>query len=112
MLIISTCIRISSSLHGVFSRNQISKKLTLPYYPYTQDNTEQHSYQYPVETFWKQLVSEYTGLNFLQYLAWRKDAYIRKLEQTEAGREYLDNAWRMGQTEPNRQALRRKLKRG
>ena len=92
----------------------------LPYYPYMQDNTEQHSYQYPVETFWKQLVSESTGLNFLQigelnflqYLAWRKDAYIRKLEQTEAGREYLDNAWRMGQTEPDRQALRQKLKRG
>ncbi|MDE6707852.1 MAG: hypothetical protein K2K06_07435 [Oscillospiraceae bacterium] len=90
----------------------------MPYYPYVQDNAEQYSYQYPVETFWKQLVSEYTGLNFLQigelnflqYLAWRKDAYIRKLEQSKAGCEYLENAWRMGQTKPDRQALRKKLK--
>ena len=92
----------------------------MPYYPYTQDNTETHSYQYTVGTFWKQIVFEYTGLNFiqigdlnfLQYLAWRRDAYIRKLEQTEAGREYLDNAWRMEQTKPDRKALREQLKKG
>jgi hypothetical protein len=61
-------------------------------------------------------VSEYTGLNFfevsqldyLQYLVWRRDAYIYMLTRTEAGQEYLDNAWRMEQTEPNRSALRRK----
>lgn len=85
-----------------------------------QDDAETHSYEYTVITFWKQIVSEYTGLNFvqigelnfLQYLEWRKDAYIRKLEQTETGREYLDNAWRMEQTEPDRKSLRQKLKRG
>ncbi|MDE5754388.1 MAG: hypothetical protein K2H89_07605 [Oscillospiraceae bacterium] len=90
----------------------------MPYYPYTQDNTETHSYQYTVDSFWKQLVSEYTGLNFLQigelnflkYLTWRRDAYIRRLEQTESGREYLDNAWRMERTEPDRKSLRQKLK--
>ena len=85
-----------------------------------QDNAETHSYQYTVITFWKQLVVEYTGLNFLQigelnflqYLTWRKDAYIRRLEQTETGREYLDNAWRMERTEPDRKSLRQKLKKG
>lgn len=63
-------------------------------------------------------MADYTGLNFLQigelnylqYLAWRRDAYIRRMEQTEAGREYLENAWRMEQTEPDRPALRKKLK--
>jgi hypothetical protein len=64
-------------------------------------------------------VSEYTGLNFHQvrqleyvkYLTWLRDAYIYSLNQTEAGREYLDNAYRMEQTAPDRSALRKKLKR-
>lgn len=63
-------------------------------------------------------MSEYTGLDFfqvgeldyLQYLIWRRDAYIQKLSSTEAGREYLDNAWRMEQTTPDRAALRKKLR--
>ena len=61
-------------------------------------------------------MSEFTGLNFfevsqldyLQYLVWRRDAYIYMLTRTEAGQEYLDNAWRMEQTEPDRSALRKK----
>jgi hypothetical protein len=63
-------------------------------------------------------VAEYAGLSLLQvreldyvqYLTWRRDAYIHRLSQTEAGQEYLDNAWRMEQTEPDREALRRKLR--
>lgn len=66
------------------------------------------------------MVSEYTGLNFLevgrlnyvQYLVWRRDAFIYWLSRTEAGQEYLDNAWRMEQTTPDRKALRRKLHKG
>lgn len=62
-------------------------------------------------------MAEYTGLNFLeigrlnylQYLVWRRDAFIHKLSRTEEGQEYLDNAWRMEQTEPDREALRKKL---
>jgi len=62
-------------------------------------------------------VSEYTGLNFLevgqlnylQYLIWRRDAFIHMLSRTEAGQEYLDNAWRMEQTKPDRAGLRKKL---
>lgn len=65
-------------------------------------------------------MSEYTGLNFfevsqldyLQYLVWRRDAYIYMLTRTEAGQEYLDNAWRMEQTEPDRSALRKKYGKG
>ena len=63
------------------------------------------------------MVAEYTGLNLLQvreldyvqYLIWRRDAFIHKLSQTEAGQEYLDNAWRMEQTQPDRPRLRKKL---
>lgn len=63
-------------------------------------------------------MADYTGLsffevgqlNYLQYLVWRRDAYIHWLSRTEAGQEYLDNAWRMEQTKPDRKALRKKLR--
>lgn len=63
------------------------------------------------------MVSDYTGLNFLevaelnylQYLIWRRDAYIHMLSRTQAGQEYLDNAWRMEQTKPDRKKLREKF---
>lgn len=52
-----------------------------------------------------------SGLDYLQYLLWRRDAFIHMLSRTEAGQEYLDNAWRMEQTAPDREALRRKFAR-
>ena len=63
-------------------------------------------------------MADYTGLsfyevgqlNYLQYLVWRRDAYIHWLSRTEAGQEYLDNAWRMEQTKPDRKALRKHLR--
>lgn len=62
-------------------------------------------------------MAEYTGLsfleigqlNYLQYLVWRRDAFIYKMSRTEEGQEWLDNAWRMEQTEPDRPKLRNKL---
>lgn len=65
-------------------------------------------------------MSEYTGLNFfevsqldyVQYLIWRRDAYINKLSSTETGQKYLDDAWRMEQTKPDRAKLREKAGRG
>lgn len=59
-------------------------------------------------------MAEYTGLNFsevskldyLQYLIWRRDAFIQWMSRTEAGQEYLDNAWRLEQTKADRAALR------
>jgi hypothetical protein len=58
----------------------------------------------------------YTGLNFrqigqlnyLEYLQYRRDAFINWLSQSERGQEYLDNAWRMEQTKPERAKLRAK----
>lgn len=65
-------------------------------------------------------MAEYTGLdffavgrlNYLQYLVWRKDAFVHLLSRTEAGQEYLDNAWRMEETAPDRAALRKQLGKG
>ena len=48
-------------------------------------------------------------LDYLQYLIWRRDAFIYTMSRTEQGQKYLDNAWRMEQTEPDRGALRRKF---
>ena len=54
-------------------------------------------------------IPEVRELNYVQYLIWRRDAFIHKLSQTEEGQEYLDNAWRMEQTKPDRAGLRKKL---
>ena len=62
-------------------------------------------------------MSDYTGLDFLQvaeldylqYLIWRRDAYIDRLSQSEEGQEYLKNAYRMEQTQPDRKRLREKI---
>lgn len=95
----------------VFRGDQTRKKLILPRYPYGETAG---SYEYSTTTFWERMVSSYTGLNFhevrelelVEYLTYRRDAYIYSLEQTEEGREYLENAWRMEQTKPDRSALR------
>lgn len=62
-------------------------------------------------------MSDYTGLNFfevsqlnyVQFLIWRRDAYIHMLSRTESGQRYLDDAWRMEQTAPDRAKLRKKF---
>lgn len=72
-------------------------------------------HNYKNSTWERRLVSEYTGLDFFQvgqldyglYLLWLRDAFIYSLNRTEEGREYLDNAWRMEQTEPDRPKLRK-----
>ena len=77
-------------------------------------------HNYTTITWGRRLVSEYTGLNFHQvgaldygtYLLYLRDAYIYRLNQTESGREYLDDCWRMQQTKPDRGALREKFGKG
>ena len=68
-------------------------------------------------TTWEHLVAKYTGLNILQveeldfidYLIYRRDAFIYRMSQTEKGEEYLNNAWRLEQTKPDRESLRKKF---
>lgn len=82
------------------------------------DDSKGHKYL--IETTWEHLVSEYTGLNILQveeldildYLKYRRDAFIYRMSQTEKGEEYLKNAWRLEQTKPDRNALRKKYGKG
>lgn len=60
---------------------------------------------------------DYTGLNLWEvqeldldiYLFLVREAFIYKMSQTDNGREYLENCWRMTQTKPERQRLREKF---
>lgn len=65
-------------------------------------------------TYWERLVANYANislfdvgeLNYIDYLILRRDAFISMMSQTEKGQEYLDNAYRLEQTAPDRQSLR------
>lgn len=48
-------------------------------------------------------------LDYLDYLIYRRDAFIYFMSQTEKGEKYLDNAWRLEQTTPDRESLRKKF---
>lgn len=45
---------------------------------------------------------EVEELDYLDYLRYRRDAFIHRLNETEAGREYLENAFRLEQTSMTR----------
>lgn len=47
-------------------------------------------------------------LNYVEYLRYRRDAFIQMCSETEKGQEYLNNAWRLEQTNPDRAKLREK----
>ena len=71
-------------------------------------------HHYETTSWWQHLVAQYAGislldvreLEYIQYLTWRRDAFIHWLSQSEYGQEYLDDAWRLEQTKPDRQKLR------
>lgn len=72
---------------------------------------------YSSATWFKHLVAEYTRLDFqqikrlgyIEYLTYQRDAFIDWLNRSEAGQEYLANAWRFEQTSPDRERLRAKF---
>lgn len=49
---------------------------------------------------------EVEELDYIDYLQYRRDAFIYRLSQSEKGLEYLDNAYRISQTEPDKKSLR------
>lgn len=49
---------------------------------------------------------EVDQLDYIDYLQYRRDAFIYRMSQTEKGQEYLDNAYRLEQTKPDRESLR------
>lgn len=55
---------------------------------------------------------EVDQLDYIDYLQYRRDAFIYRMSQTEKGQEYLDNAYRLEQTKPDREKLRENFRKG
>lgn len=49
---------------------------------------------------------EVDQLDYIDYLQYRREAFIYRMSQTEKGQEYLDNAYRLEQIKPDRESLR------
>lgn len=72
-----------------------------------------------MNTIEEKIVYEYTGYNFdrldeldvFEYWLLLRDAVVYNYMQTEEGREYLENCWRIEQTNPDRESLRKKVSR-
>lgn len=73
---------------------------------------------YIVESIGEKRVAEYLRISILEvdeldlieYLFFKREAFIYNCSQTEEGREYLRNAKRLEQTSPDRKKLREKFK--
>lgn len=52
---------------------------------------------------------EVEELDYIDYLIYRRDAFIWRMSQSKEGTEYLDKAYRLEQTEPDRDSLREKF---
>lgn len=98
-------------------RSKELKKLKIPYYPGDGEDKGSH---YEVNTREEKVISEYTGFSFdriekldvFEYWLYLRDAVIYNYSTTEEGQKYLDNCYRLEQTKPDREALRKKFKGG
>ena len=52
-------------------------------------------------------ITQVGELPYLDYLLYRRDAFIDQMNSTEDGVKYLDDAWLLEQTKPDREASRR-----
>lgn len=94
-------------------RNSKLKKLIIPYYP-KNDGKEENPYI--IETVELKIVSKYLNIPLLDveeldvvaYRFFLREAFIYNCSQTEEGIEYLKNAKRLEETEPERDKLRQK----
>lgn len=83
----------------------------MPFYPKEEDGGE---IPYRLRTRGEKMVMDYCHLNIAEiqdlqidtYLFLMREAMIYENSQTEEGREYLHNCWRIEQTKPDRKAIR------
>lgn len=91
----------------------------MPYYPTDEQDSTAKEY-YEVTTKGEKLVIDYLNINIFDvqdmpvdlFLFYMREAYIYSLNQTEKGREYLYNCYRMEQTKPDRAGLKKLKKAG
>lgn len=55
---------------------------------------------------------EVEDLDYIDYLTLRRDAFIYRCNQSEEGRKYLKNAYRLKLTQPDTKTLREKFGKG
>ena len=97
-------------------------KSTIPSLPYcaipnVEDKDSDDSYSYERLTLPEKVVSDYANmplpdvyqLNYVDYLILRREAFIHNLSQTKKGREMLEEAYCMEQTQPDRGGLRKQF---
>lgn len=88
----------------------------MPHYPNGQ--AEAAEYTYTVDTRAEKLVIDYLNISIFDvqempidlYLYFMRESYIYMLSQTENGRKYLEDCYRMTQTKPDREKIREKIK--
>ncbi len=88
----------------------------MPRYPNGQ--TEAAEYTYTADTRAEKLVIDYLNVSIFDvqempidlYLYFMRESYIYTLSQTEKGRKYLEDCYRMTQTKPDRKKIREKIK--
>lgn len=88
----------------------------MPHYPNGQ--TEAAEYTYTADTRAEKLVIDYLNISIFDvqempidlYLYFMRESYIYMLSQTENGRKYLEDCYRMTQTKPDRKKIREKIK--
>ena len=84
--------------------------MNIPYYP-LENKMQSH---FKIDTSSEKTVIDYTGLNLhevfdlpiFDFLILYHDAAIFNMSKTQDGIEYLNNAWRLQQTEPDIDSLR------
>lgn len=89
----------------------------MPYYPREDSGQE---IPYGLATYPEKLVMDYCHIDIYGvqemeidvYLFFLREAMIFENSQTEEGRKYLRNCWRIEQTEPDRQRLRERYGKG
>ncbi len=88
----------------------------MPRYPNGQAKAAE--YTYTADTRAEKLVIDYLNISIFDvqempidlYLYFMRESYIYTLSQTENGRKYLEDCYRMTQTKPDRKKIREKIK--
>ena len=94
------------------ARGSKRPKLVIPHLP--KEGDEGH---YDIHSIEEKFVKDYSGhdfdrieeLNIFEYWLLLRDSVIWNHMQTEEGRKYLEDCWRMEQTTPDRKRLRDKF---
>lgn len=88
----------------------------MPHYPNGQTKAAEDTYT--ADTRAEKLVIDYLNISIFDvqempidlYLYFMRESYIYTLSQTEKGRKYLEDCYRMTQTKPDRKKIREKIK--